>query len=168
MAGATPTASQVYRVGAHLLGVVRFFTVAFTALGIFVVVKKGDWTLLAVTGVVALLFVLLLQLLRLEISSTGFRYRNLSGSREMAFADVGRAYFEVVRGTNSPQGVAAFWVEGRDGKRVKVNLRTFSVQAAAALFTALESNGIQIEVPDEWAAKRVVDQVRAVQAKQRG
>jgi hypothetical protein len=50
---------------------------------------------------------------------------------------------------------------------VKVNLRTFPVEAAAVLFTALESHGIQIEVPDRWATRRMAEQVRAAQAKLR-
>jgi hypothetical protein len=43
----------------------------------------------------------------------------------------------------------------------------FSVTAAADLFTALESHGIQIEVPDLWAARHMADEIRAEQAKTR-
>jgi hypothetical protein len=168
MGGEPSIGSRVYRAGIHLFAVVGVFTSLFAVLGLFIAVKKGDWTFLAVVvGVAAVLF-LLLQVLRLEVGPSGFRYRNLSGSREVAFADVGRAYFEVVRAKNAPQGVAAFWVERRDGERVKVNLRTFPVEAAAVLFTALEAYGIQIEVPDAWATRRMAEQVRAAQAKLRG
>jgi hypothetical protein len=148
-----------------LLVVVGVSALLFAALGGFIAVKKGDWTFLGVVVVVAAVLFLLLQALRLEIGPTGFKYRNLSGSREVAFADIGRAYFEVVRAEYAPQGVAAFWVERCDGARVKVNLRTFPVEAAAVLFTALESHGIPIEVPDAWAARRMAEQVRAAQAK---
>ena len=168
MAAQSAVESQVYRVGTHLLAVVGFFALLFGALGVSVVVKRGDWTVLLIALGAAAVLLLLLQVLRLEVGPGGFRYRNLSGSREVAFADVGRAYFEVVRATNAPQGVAAFWVERRGGGRVKVNLRTFPVRAAATLFTALEAHGIAVEVPDDRAARRMADQVRAEQVKMRG
>ena len=164
MDGEFSTGSQVYRVDIHLLVVVGIFASLLAALGVFIALKKGDWTFLGVVvGVAAVLF-LLLQVPRLEVGPAGFKYRNLSGSREVAFADIIRAYFVVVRAQYAPQGVAVFWVERRDGGRVKVNLRTFPVEAAAVLFTALESHGIQIEVPDAWATRRMAEQVRAAQA----
>jgi hypothetical protein len=161
------TDKRVYRVGTHLLVVVGVFALFFTTLGILIVVKKGDWNFLAIIVGGFAVFFLLLQVLRLEIGSDGFKYRNLSGSRTVLFADVRRAYIEVERANKAPQGVAVFWVERRDERRVKVNLRTFPMQAAADLFTALETHDIQIEVPDEWAARRTVDQIRAAQAKLR-
>ncbi len=168
MDGEFSTGSQVYRVGIHLLVVVGIFASLLAALGVFIALKKGDWTFLGIIiAVAAVLFLYLLQVPRLEVGPAGFKYRNLSGSREVAFADIGRAYFEVVRAQYAPQGVAVFWVERRDGGLVKVNLRTFPVEAAAVLFTALESHGIQIEVPDAWATRRMAEQVRAAQAKLR-
>jgi hypothetical protein len=167
MKGEQETASRVYRVGIHLLVVVGIFAGLFAALGVFLAVKKGNWTVLAIVVAFAAVLFLLLQLQRLEIGGTSFKYRNLSGSREVTFADVGRAYFEVVRAKNAPQGVARFWIERRDGSRVKINLRVFPVEAAAVLFTALESHDVEIEVPDAWAARRAADQVRAAQAKLR-
>jgi hypothetical protein len=153
------TSPLAFRAGRHLYAVIGVFVSLFSALGALIVVKRGDWTFLAV--VVAAALFLLLQVLRLQVGFDGFKYRNLSGSREVAFAEVGRAYMDVVRSQHSPQGVARFWIERRDGRRVKVNLRTFPVQAAASLFTALEAHDIQIEVPDEWAARRMVEQIRA-------
>jgi hypothetical protein len=167
--GGTPSAgSKVYRVGVHLFAVVGVFAFLFVVLGVFLVLKKGDWTFLAVVVGVAVVLFLLLQVPQLEVGRDTFKYRNLSGSREVAFTDVARAHIQVVRATKAPQGVAAFWVERHDGGRVKVNLRTFPIQAAAALFTELERHDIQIDVPDEWAARRMADQVRAAQAKLRG
>ena len=167
MGGESSTRPEVYRAGLHVLAVVGVFASFFAALGVLGAVKKGDWTFLAVVvGGFGVLF-LLLQVLRLEVGPDGFKYRNLSGSREVAFAQVARAYITVVRAGKAPQGAAVFWVERRDGRRVKVNLRTFPIRAAAALFTALESHGIPIEVSDEWAARRMADQVRAEQAKRR-
>ena len=151
-----------------MLFVVGICAAMFTVLGAIIAVKKGDWSFLAIVILVAASFVLLLQILRLEIGPTGFKYRNLSGSREVAFAEVGRAYFEVVRTDLARQGAAAFWVERRAGSRVKVNLRTFPTEAAAVLFTALEEHGVQIEVPEAWAARRMAEQVRAAQSKLRG
>jgi hypothetical protein len=168
MSEAPPAAPAVYRAGTHMLVVVGVFAVLFVGLGTAVLVARGDWKALAVAASFFAALFLLLPLLRLEIGPAGFRYRNLSGSREVAFADIRRAYFEVVEDGYAPWGVAAFWVERRTGGRVKVNLRTFSVEGAAALFTALEQHGVVIEVPDRWAARRVAHQVRAAQAKMRG
>jgi hypothetical protein len=80
---------------------------------------------------------------------------------------ISRAYIEVVLTTKTPQGAASFWVDRRGGERVKVNLRSFPVEAAAVLFNALESHGLQVEVPDEWASDRMLKQIRAAQAKLR-
>ena len=120
MWGKSSTGSAVYRAGAHLFAVVGVFTALFAALGVLLAVQKGNWTFLVVVVVVTAVLFLLLQVLRLEVAPTGFRYRNLSGSRDVAFGDIGRAYLEVVRAKNAPQGVAAFWVERRDGGRVKL------------------------------------------------
>jgi hypothetical protein len=167
MEGEPATESRVYHVGTHLLVVVGIFAALFAVIGLFIAVKQGDWSFLAIVILAAGGFVLLLQVLRLEIGPTRFKYRNLSGSREVAFADVSRAYFDVVRSDYAPQGAARFWVERRAGGRVKVNLRTFPTEAAAVLFTALEGHGIQIEVPEAWAARRMAEQVRAAQSKLR-
>src|SRR5712692_2856545 len=144
MDGEFSTGFRVYGVGIHLLVVVGILASALAALGVFIALKKGDWTFLGVVVAVAAVVFLLLQVPRLEVGPAGFKYRNLTGSWEVAF-----------------------WVERRDGGRVKVNLRTFPVEAAAVLFTALESHGIQIEVPDAWATRRMAEQVRAAQAKLR-
>ena len=167
MNGESATGSRVYCVGVHLLIVLGIAATILVAIGIVILVKSGEWKFLAcVAGGTALAF-LLVQILRLEIGPSSFKYRNLSGVREVTFADVGRAYFEVIETSKAPQGVAVFYVDRRKGGRVKINLRTFSVAAAADLFTALESHGIQIEVPDRWASRRMADEILAEQAKTR-
>lgn len=159
------TETRCYRVGIHLLVVLGVFATLLATLGIFIWLRRGDWKFLGIVVVTSFLLFFLLQLLRLEIASTWFKYRNLTGSRKVDFTDIGRAYFEVLNTHKSPQGVAVFWVERRDGSRMKINLRTFPVEASAVLFNALESHGIQIEVPDAWSVRRTVDQIRAAQAK---
>jgi hypothetical protein len=154
-----------YRVGSNVLVAIGIFAGLFATLGIIIGLKQSDWTFLEVVVGSALALFLLLQVLRLEIGPDGFRYRNLSGTRVVDFTEVSRAYIDVIRSEYAPQGVARFWVERRDRGRIKINLRTFPVQAAADLFTALEMHGIHIEVPDEWAARRMVDQTRAAQHK---
>jgi hypothetical protein len=97
------TSPLTFRAGGHLYAVIGVFVSLFAALGALIVVKRGDWTFLAVVvGVAAALF-LLLQVLRLQVGFDGFKYRNLSGSREVAFAEVGRAYMDVVRSQHSPR-----------------------------------------------------------------
>jgi hypothetical protein len=99
------------------------------------------------------------------VSAHGIAYRNLSGSRRLLFDELDRAYFTVVHSKATPQGVAVFWLQPREGKAVKVNLRTFSIDAAAVLFTALDNHGISIEVPDVSAARRMAQQIRNQQQK---
>lgn len=162
MAGDLSPEPQSFRAGTHLYVVVGGFATLFAAVSIFAAIKQGDWTLpAAVVGGTAVAFGAL-QVLRLEVGPDGFKYRNLSGSRGVEFAEVSRAYFEIV--TANGVSVAAFWVDRSSGKRVKVNLRTFPIRAAAVLFPALEARGIAIEVPDHRGTRRARDQVRAAQA----
>ena len=163
MAEDPSTETQSFGAGIDLYLVVGGFAAFFVVLSVFVAVKQGEWTVpvAAVGGAVVLLA--LPQVLRLEVGPDKFKYRNLSGSREVKFADVRRAYFEVIEGHGT--AAAAFWVDRSSGKRVKVNLRTFPVRGAAALFSALEARGVVVEVPAGAAARRVNDQVRAAQAK---
>jgi hypothetical protein len=159
------TASRVYRASIHLLIILGIFALIFLAFGIVIGVNNGNWTVTVVIVLVFAVLHLLLQVLRLEISATGFRYRNLRGSHEIMFKNVARAYIEVIRAKNVPQGAAVFWVEPQNGRKLKINLRTFPIQAAADLFTALELHGIKVDVPDAWAARRMAEQVRAAQAR---
>jgi hypothetical protein len=167
MGGESTIEPRVYRVGVHIQIVVGAFFAWFVVLAVFIAVKKGDWNFFTAIIVIALAFRILLQILRLEIGPLGFKYRNLSGSREVAFAEVARAYFKVVHSDYAPQGAAAFWVERSNGSPVKVNLRIFPTEAAAVLFTALVEHGIRIEVPEVWSAQRIALEVRAAQSKLR-
>ena len=131
----------VLSVGRHLLVVLSVIATLFAGLGACIAVKNGGWTFLAVVVGLASAAFLLVQILRLEVGPAGFAYCNLSGSRDVRFADIRRAYFEVTRKSNAPQGVAAFWVERHDGVRVRVNLRTFSVEAARSPCTLSRFRG---------------------------
>jgi hypothetical protein len=160
-----PPDGVVFRAGLHLYVLVGLLVSLFIGLGIAVAIRREDWTFLAVAGGGAVVLFLLLLVLRLEVRHEEFAYRNLSGSRTVPFTDIERAYFETVHADAAPQGVAVFWVEVRGGKRVKVNLRTFPIRAAALLFATLERHGVPIQVPDTWAAKRMNRQVREEMAK---
>ena len=166
MAGDPSPEPQSFGAGIHLYLVAGGFAAFFVALSVFVAVKRGDWTVPAAVVGGAVVLLALPQVLRLEVGPDKFKYRNLSGSREVEFADVRRAYFEVIE--RNGVAAAAFWVDRSSGERVKVNLRTFPVRAAAALFSALDARGVAVEVPDDPAARRVSDQVRAAQAKPLG
>jgi hypothetical protein len=151
--------------GSNLYVLVGVFASFFLALGVIDGIRRDDWTSLAVvSGAIVFLF-LLLSYLRLEIGVEGFRYRNLSTNRRLQFGDIERAYFATVYGVYAPQGVATFWVQPRQGKPMKINLMTFSVEAAAALFIALDRHGVPIEVPNTWAAQLLAKQIRDHQAK---
>ena len=51
---------------------------------------------------------------------------------------------------------------------LEVNLRLYVIKAAATLFNELERHGIPIEVPNLWAAQRMMNQIRKAQSKLRG
>lgn len=155
----------MFRAGAHMLVVMGVFCALFMALAIGSGAKNGDWKPTAVVAAVSVAWFALQSVLRLEIGPVGLSYRNLSGSWSVEYERIQRASIEVVRPRSAPQGVATFWLQLRDGKRRKINLRTFSIEAAGALFAALESHQVQVETSDEWAARRLADQVRAARTR---
>jgi hypothetical protein len=83
---------------------------------------------------------------------------NLTGTRSVEFTNIGKAYFERVIGHRME--FAAFWVQLRDGKKMKINLRTLPIRASALLFTALQRERIPIEGPDVLDAQRLADHIR--------
>ena len=73
----------------------------------------------------------------------------LTGTRSIEFANIGKAYFESVIGHGIE--VAAFWVHLRDGKRMKINLRTFPIRAAATCYSQpCSANGFRSTCPIYW------------------
>lgn len=157
--------TRVFRAGAHMRAVSGIFAgLAFLATVTGAVVN-GDWQPVLVVVVAASVLFALQLVLRLAIGPDGIGYRNLTGARSIPYAAIARARVNVLRPTKAPQGVAAFQLELHNGRRVRINLRTFSVEAAATLFSALEARGIEIKGSPEWAARRLMEQVRAAQAK---
>ncbi|UYC17991.1 hypothetical protein NRY95_08575 [Xanthomonas campestris pv. phormiicola] len=110
-----------------------------------------------------LLFVL--STIRLEISRNLLKRRSLFGVDIIQFKDVVSAYISVEYSSKAPQGSASFWIQPRNAAPLKINLRLYPVQAAAMLFFILEAQGIDIDVPDTWSARRMQQQIRAAQAK---
>jgi hypothetical protein len=151
-----------FRVGMHLVVVVGVAALFFGGLlftGRGALGGAAAWGLLGVFASLAWV----LSTLRLDIGRDAFTTRSAFGATTMRYDAVERAYFEVVRTSRTPQGVAAFFVEPRHGAPVKVNLRVFPVAAAALLLRALETRDIPIDVPDAWAARRMYDQIKAAQ-----
>jgi hypothetical protein len=155
--------SQIYFVHTRVILIVITFSMLMLTLGVAVGLKRGDWTITVIVGVAAATILLLLQVLRLEIMPDGFKYRNLSGLYEISFESISLAYINVVRSPYNPAGVARFFVELKNGKRVKINFRTFSIEAAARLLLALESRKIQIVADEDWAAQQFLRQVHTAQ-----
>ena len=76
---------------------------------------------------------LILQLIRFQIGPDGFVLRTPLSSTTVDFADLSRAYFVVIYGGSTPQGVGSFCVETKDGKKIDLNLRLYTIKAAVAL-----------------------------------
>lgn len=138
-------------------------------LGIFSAVarKDGNWIPAYATCGIAVALLAMLQLIRFTIGPDGFVMRKPLSTETIDFADVTRAYFIVTYGRRTPQGVGDFCVQTKDGKEHPLNARIYPITAAAELFDALDRHGIPIEVPDLWAANRMVNEIRRAQAKLR-
>jgi hypothetical protein len=158
----------VARADLRLYFLVGLLMALFIGIGIAIGVRRGDWTFAVVAVFMMSVSFVLLTILRLEVSAEGVFYRNLSGSGFHAFEELEKAYLTVKRSDATPQGVAAFWLQPKAGRPVKINLRTFPTKAAAVLFAALENHQIAIEVPDLWPARRMAQQVRDAQNRMMG
>ena len=150
-----------------MLVVVGVAASLFSTLGVLLWLKKGNHGFLlgVLASTAALLFVL--STLRLEISPNLLKRRSIFGSDLVQFKDVAGAYISVEHSPKAPQRVASFWIQPRKGPPLKINLRSYPVQAAAMLFSILEAQGVDIDVPDAWSARRMEQQIRAAQAKAR-
>lgn len=160
--------TRTYRAGAHLLVVVGLLSAFFCGLGLLIFRNSGDGTFLAFSGIGTIVLFALLRILRLEIGKTWFKYQNLGGSRTVLLNHVTGACVEVGRHSKALHGVAGFYLELRNGQRQKINLRTFPVEAAAVLFSTLDAHGVDVTASEEWAARRMMEQVRAAQARLAG
>jgi hypothetical protein len=137
----------------------------FLAIFIGVARKEGNWIPVYITVGIVVALLLMFQLIRFQIGPDGFVYRTPLTSTTIDFADLSRGYFGVTYTGKTPQGVGKFCVETKDGKTFDLKLRIYTIKAAAALFDELDHHGIPIEVPDLWAANRMVNEIRRAQAR---
>lgn len=161
---ALATGTRRFGISTNLRVVSAIGMLFFVGLALALFLKKGHTGPLVVALGASAVFGWFLASLRLEISRSWFKTASATGSRTVHFGHVTRAWIEVVRMGKSPQGVPVFWIELRNGQALKIPLRVFPVQAAALLFSGLEAHGVQVEVADAWAARRMNDQVRSAQA----
>ena len=110
----------------------------------------------------AVMLPLLALLPRFEIHPDKIRQRNCFGrSQRLLFAEISHAYLKRADDTS-----CLFQFECRDGRQVTTgfggssNPDFFPMQAAAALLAALETYGIQIEIPNH-EARLYADKIRA-------
>jgi|GEM_PF-4427899 len=164
---ALASGTRRFGIGTHLRVVCAIGMLFFVGLALAIFLKKGHAGPLVAALAGAAILVGFLASLRLEISRSGFKTASATGSRTVQFGHVTRAWIEVARMAKAPQGVPVFWIELRNGQAHKIPLRVFPLQAAALLFSALEAHGVQVEVADDWAARRMSDQVRSAQARAR-
>jgi hypothetical protein len=151
--------------GGNLYFLVGVLATIFLGVSFVVARKNGDWTLFYIFSPILLGLLLVLQLIRFQIGPDGFVLRTPLSSKTVDFGDLSRAYFVVIYGGSTPQGVGSFCVETKDGKKIDTNLRLYTIKAAAALFDELDRHGIPIEVPNLWAANRMVNEIRRAQTR---
>jgi hypothetical protein len=155
-----------FRADTRVYVIVSIFCVFFVILGTSITLKQpNQWPVLAVALAVLGAFFVGLNFLRFEVGPDYFFYRNLSGSRKLPFTDISRTGFGAIYVSGTPAPGASFWIEPKRGKSFKVKLRTFPIEAAARLFSALDRAGIPIDVPDVWGCQRMASQIRDCQHK---
>jgi hypothetical protein len=167
MRAETNRSAQSFGAGGNLYFVIGLFGTFF--LGLFSVVarKNGEWgVVMIIAGIIAALL-LMLQVLKFKIGPDGFVYRTLISSTAFDFDDISKAGLTVTYSGSTPQGIGNLRVEMKDGRKSEVNLRLYVIKAAATLFNELERRGIPIEVPNLWAAQRMMNQIRKAQSKLR-
>ena len=133
------------------------------ALPLAVAIKNGDqasaWKVLAFLVGLELLVLLVGRLIRLEIGPESVEHRTALGTRSLALASVKSAHVQVLSRSKGP-GCPTLCLEPEKGRRVTIYLRHYPIEASVALFTALESRGIDIELPDDDAIS-VAEQIAA-------
>lgn len=164
---ALASGTRRFGISTHLRVVSAIAMLFFVGLALALQLQKGSTGPLVAALCGSAIFCGFLASLRLEISRSWFKTASLVGSHTIHFGHVTRAWIEVTRMASTPQGVAVFWIKLHNGQALKIPLRVFPVQAAAQLFSSLEAHGIQVEVADAWAARRMSDQVRTAQARAR-
>ncbi len=151
-----------HRTNKAIMGVVGILCLITIVLA---VLKGNDWIFAAVFSAIGFCLYVALANVKLEISPDGFSYRDLNfkGSRTVNFGEIEKAYFEEDRRGEIP--VAAFWVQLRDVRRLRVPLRLFPMRASALLFAQLDRHEIPIAEPDTVTTQRASEQIRNAQVK---
>ena len=153
----------VARAAARSYRATGLFAGFFLLLGVVSMQENpGSWPVLAIAGGVTVLMLANLAYIRLAVGPDGIRYRTVRTHRALRCSDIKRAYFETSVNRSAPLGVATFWIEPREGKRLSINLRTFSPQVAAALLAVLDRHGVPLEVPTTGAAERRAREIRGL------
>lgn len=135
----------------------------FLLLGVVVTYEnRGSWPVLVAAGGVAVLMLANLAYARLAIDAEGIRYRTLRTNRALKFSEIKRAYVEAAVNRSAPQGVATFWIQPTEGKRLNISLQTFPIAAVGAMLAALEQHGVPLDVPDTWVAQRMAREIRGL------
>jgi hypothetical protein len=165
-----PTAKRVFRVSSMLWVLLVVMAVFVGGIGVAAAPPRASiWIGIGIGAGAALgigiLGAIALLSIRLEIGSAEVTHCSLFGSRSMAYADAKRAYFDMDPAGN--RKTPYFAVESGDKRRVRFNLRQFPIEAAAILFTRLESQRLKIEVPEVILARSMADQIRAEQKRMR-
>ena len=148
---------RTYRIGPRTGPPMLVFCIGFLLLGLKAHMERGEYRWLVVAIVVAITTAVVLVRTRMRIDHRGLAVTGVFSATSLRFEDVARARIVMV-----PGGRARFRVETRHGER-EVPLQIFPVAAAAQVFTALEAEGVVIEVADDPRAQRLDAQIRAAQ-----
>lgn len=165
MQAETKQTTRSFGAGGNLYFAITFVGSIFLVIFGLVASKNGDWRgIMIVAGIMAALF-LMIQVLRFRVGPDSFSCRTLVSSKTYHYADISIGYFMVTISQSRPQGTATFGIELKDGQKAEINLRLFPIGAAVLLFDELERHNIPIEVPDLWAAQRMLKDILKAKAK---
>lgn len=157
--------TQAFRVGLDNPMWLIVLVISACMAGIALKYPEQRNTCLLLSSLLFAALMLMLFAMRLEIGISKFRYQQLHVVHDVAYRNISRAFIEVEYYLKAPQGAAFFWVQLRDGQRIKLLVKMFPLRAVALLVSRLEANGIPLEVEDAWAARVMADAIRKGQAK---
>jgi hypothetical protein len=151
--------ARTFRASTNFLVAVAALCAFLLAIALDASLRLGDWTTSLSLFAAAAIAIAAVLTLRLQVHPNGLKRCFLIGSQSLEFDSVARARLEVLGRRGG--GCFTLSLEPRQGRRVRIALRQFPIEASVAMLSALEMRGIEVEVADERALYFAEQVVRA-------
>jgi hypothetical protein len=156
-------APRSYGMSAQTFAMLCIFLIAIFAMGAVKSMTKGEDFLLFTAFALTAGFVWMAIRTRMHVGHRAVTTTGPVGTTTIRYEDVVRAWIGAADASGKARGADNLWLQARDGGRLRISLRMYSVTAVAHLVTALEAEGVAIDVSDDPIAQRVGAKVRAAQ-----